>query len=599
MIREIALQLLALLAGWDRRLRLQKSLLWLPRGLLLGVGAGIILALVARLRPVLLPDQIAALTAIAAGVGALGVLAAIWLRQQDSLRLARFFDDTFDLKERLSTSLEIAAGRIRSPNPEITAHLLEDTLTRAQRIDPAAYLPLRVRSRDVGLLLGLIAFLALLLALPNPQSQALAEQQLMQATIQQQVEQLEALREQVAENATIDQETREALLEAIDRATERLAQEELSREEAFATLSDLAEEMRAMAERSRTLSPEQREAYRQAADALRDRAADLSHALEQADPARTAEALQQLSRELTGIGQAEQQPLAEALQAAAEALREVSPELAENLREAAEALQREDTAAAQQALEEAAAQAAQEAAQQAGQQATESQTAARQIASQAAQQAEQGAQQVARQPGQQRQGQPGGDSGDQTGDGAAATRIQQIQPGQDGQSTESGEQGQASQPGGQAGDEAGEQSQQGIIQGIEPDDSAGDSPGAAPGAGDSAGGQQEGSFAASGETIDQNNAPDGSGLTEYEPIFAPRAIGAGGGQQVQLSGSGEPGDTVVDEGDFVQEPEGQSIIGYDRVFSDYANAARQALQRDYIPLSMRDIVRNYFASLEP
>lgn len=599
MIREIALQLLALLASWDRRLRFQKSLLWLPRGLLLGVGAGVILAVAARLRPLLLPAQIAALTAIAAVVGALGVLAAIWLRQQDSLRLARFFDDTFDLKERLSTSLEIAAGRTRSPNPEITARLLEDTLNRAQRINPAAYLPLRVRSRDVGLLLGLVVFLALLLALPNPQSQALAEQQLMQAAIQQQVEQLEALREQVAENTTIDQETREAMLEALDRATERLAQEELSREEAFATLSDLAEEMRAMAERSRTLSPEQREAYRQAADAVRDRATDLGQALEQADPARTAEALQQLSRELTGIGQAEQQPLAEALQAAAEALREVSPELAENLREAAEALQREDTGAAQQALEEAAAQAAQEAAQEAAQQGAESQAAARQIASQAAQQAEQGAQQVARQPGQQRQGQPGGESGDQTGDGAAATRIQQIQPGQDGQNTESDQPGQVGQPGGQAGDETGEQSQQGIIQGIEPDDSAGDSPGAAPGAGDSAGGQQEGGFAASGETIDQNNAPDGRGLTDYEPIFAPRAIGGSGGQQVQLGGSGEPGETVIDEGNFVQEPAGESIIGYDRVFSDYANAARQALQRDYIPLSMRDIVRNYFASLEP
>ncbi len=599
MIREIALQLLAVLASWDRRLRLQQSLVWLPRGLLIGVGAGIALALVARLRPLLLPEQIALLTAIAAGLGALGALAVIWLRQQDSLRLARFFDDTFDLKERLSTSLEIAAGRTRSPNPEITTRLLEDTLTRARRIDPAAYLPLRLRSRDLGVLLGLIAFLALLLLLPNPQSQVLAEQQLVQTTIRQQMEQLEALREQVAENTALDEETREALLEAIDRATERLAQEGLSREEAVATLSDLAQEMRTMAERTTTLSPEQREAYRRAADAVRDRAAELSQALEQADPARTAEALRQLSRELTGISQAEQQSLGQALEAAAEALREADPALAENLQEAAEALQEGDTGSAQEALEEGAEQMAAQAAQEQAQQAAESQSAARQIASQAAQQAEQGAQQVARQPGrQQRQGESGQQMGDQPAEGNATTRIEQIQPGQE-ESIAPGQEGQPGQLGGQTGDESGEQSPQGIIQGAEPGAEAGENAGASGGAGDSAGGQQEGGFAASGETIDQNNAPDGSGLTEYEPVFAPRAIGGSGGQQVLLGGSGEPGSVVVDEGNFAEESTGESIIGYDRVFTDYANAARQALQRDYIPLSLRDVIRNYFASLEP
>jgi len=205
---------------------------------------------------------------------------------------------------------------------------------------------------------------------------------------------------------------------------------------------------------------------------------------------------------------------------------------------------------------------------------------------------------VARQPGQQRQGQAGesGQSGDQPDEeGNSAVRIEQARPGED---VEGAGIGQPGQLGDQSGEGA-EEGMQGVLQSARPETDTSEDPGASGGAGDSEGGQQEGAFAASGETIDQNNAPDGSGLTEFEPVFAPRAIGGEGGQQVQLGGSGEPGDTVIEEGNFVEGPEGESIIGYDRVYSDYANAARQALQRDYIPLSLRDVIRNYFASLEP
>jgi hypothetical protein len=40
-------------------------------------------------------------------------------------------------------------------------------------------------------------------------------------------------------------------------------------------------------------------------------------------------------------------------------------------------------------------------------------------------------------------------------------------------------------------------------------------------------------------------------------------------------------------------------VPYNQVFSDYSNAANQALERDYIPLGLRDVVRDYFSSLEP
>jgi hypothetical protein len=40
-------------------------------------------------------------------------------------------------------------------------------------------------------------------------------------------------------------------------------------------------------------------------------------------------------------------------------------------------------------------------------------------------------------------------------------------------------------------------------------------------------------------------------------------------------------------------------VPYNEVFSDYSEAANRALDQDYIPLGLRDVVRDYFSSLEP
>jgi len=55
----------------------------------------------------------------------------------------------------------------------------------------------------------------------------------------------------------------------------------------------------------------------------------------------------------------------------------------------------------------------------------------------------------------------------------------------------------------------------------------------------------------------------------------------------------------VVEGEFAQNPAGESVVPYNEVFADYANAASRALESDYIPLGLRDVVRDYFTSLEP
>jgi len=63
---------------WDRRRRLALLVVWLPRGLMLGLGIGLILALMSRQRPWLLPEEVLNITAaVSAGV-ALVVLAVVW-----------------------------------------------------------------------------------------------------------------------------------------------------------------------------------------------------------------------------------------------------------------------------------------------------------------------------------------------------------------------------------------------------------------------------------------------------------------------------------------------------------------------------------------
>ena len=43
----------------------------------------------------------------------------------------------------------------------------------------------------------------------------------------------------------------------------------------------------------------------------------------------------------------------------------------------------------------------------------------------------------------------------------------------------------------------------------------------------------------------------------------------------------------------------QSSVPYDTVYADFVTRAQQALEGSYIPLGMRQYVRDYFSALEP
>ncbi len=577
--------LAGLLRRWERRQRWQRTWLWLPRSLLPGLTAGVALALWTRLRLSLPPNEALLAGALLAATGLLLLLAHIWLRPRPSLPLARKFEQEFALHERLSTALELIEGRIHS-SAELAARQIADARSRAQTVDAGAQLPLRSDWRAWALVLLALLGFGLLLRLPAAGAPAAGQTDAQEAAIVAAEAAVERITREVERDSALPEELREQLLRELERTAAVLGQEALSPEEAFAALAETAEQFEQQA-----LS--MNESVRQQMQAL--------DSAQQASGQELSEALQQMQDALPALPDGED--MASRLERAAAALEESNPELAAALRQAA------------QGLRDSQFQAARESAQMASQllsrqqeQLTRDQGSGQQLQA-SSQQLRGSAEQIAR----QMQPTSGRRSGAQ--EAPSMQELQQsgeaAQPGQAsgeqgnnqqaGQSAQSGAlPGSSSQPGNQDSAQAGAQ------QGGQPGGDLGgmgESEQSAPGlggqAGDSPGdeGSDESVMGQLGAPPAQNNNPDGLGEGEFEPVYAPRRIGAAEGPQLFLET--EPGDAPLVEGDFAPNPSGEALVPWNQIFGDYRDAASRALESDYIPLGLRDVVHDYFSALEP
>lgn len=96
-----------------------------------------------------------------------------------------------------------------------------------------------------------------------------------------------------------------------------------------------------------------------------------------------------------------------------------------------------------------------------------------------------------------------------------------------------------------------------------------------------------------------DNAPGDGGEAPYDPVYAPQRIGGEGGDQVDIPGDPGPGQPTGNTGEFADNPAGESTVPYNEVWADYAEAINQALEGGYIPLSLRDLIHQYFSGLAP
>ena len=120
----------------------------------------------------------------------------------------------------------------------------------------------------------------------------------------------------------------------------------------------------------------------------------------------------------------------------------------------------------------------------------------------------------------------------------------------------------------------------------------GQQPGSGQGAAGS-GGNQAGS---DGPGQPGHHEDSGTGAP-YDELYVPYRLDEEG-TPVEIGRSGDEGQPVGDSA--IPAPQtGQARVPYRQVYADYAGQAAAALEGSYIPLGMKQYVRDYFSSLEP
>jgi hypothetical protein len=578
---------------WNRRLRWRQTILLLPYALIPGLMLGISINLVSRFRIWLSNGEIVmvAVGLMLVGVGLMTL--AVWLYPRKAISSARRFDQQFLLKERVSTALELIEGRIRS-HEELRGLQLDDALAEAQAIRPESELPFENHS-TAWIVVALLGFMLVILSiLPNTNSDQVQQNAAQQQAIAASADDLRDAIEDVAADTTLDEATREELLETLQSSLETLEDEKISEDEALATLNDVQELLNEEAGNLQEQANQEQAALDAANEALQDAREQTDRPPEEVGSSgdQSGDLLDDISKSLPEMSPEQAAQTAQALEQAASVLEETSPEAAQSLRDAAESLRDGDTQAAQEALE-------------------------------------QSREQIKQAQERQQQNQESGESLSQNSEEVAEAQSDISESGEqppsdgDQSSQQSGEQdGEAppqegeGSPGGE--DEGGNQPSD--AEGNEPPSSASDAEGSRPGEqspldaqtgeggaegnpdtqiGDQAGNLSEDTSGAMEDTGEEQQGASGDGTeAQYEEIFAPRRPNVqGGNDQLQLEPDTQ--DTPLSEGDLSENPEGRATVPYNEVFSDYANAANEAVDQDYIPLGLRDVVRQYFTSLAP
>jgi hypothetical protein len=594
----------AIIQRWDRRLRVQQTLAWFARALIPGLALGVAVGVISRLRPWLTNTEVLWVAVVVVWLGIGVLMAFVWGRARASVDAARRFDVTFGLKERVSTALELIDGRIQA-DPALTDLQVRDALIQAEDVDARAGLPLALRREEWGVALALALMLAVLVVVPNATADNVAVDPERDAIVEQVIAQVEDTIATVATDPTLDDATREEILDALEVDMRELQNEAITADEALATARDVEEIVRDQANQMELDRDGAFDAVRSAVETLQEQPDNQSGGGEQQQPNEAqqpsgltqtdpnealSQELEQMSEQLENSDQGQQgqqnqqAPSPDAARQAADALRETNPDLAQAMDDYADAMEQGDTQAAQEALEQAQEalqqqqrqqEQAQQSAQELQQQADELQQTQEEFSQQQQQQSDQGQQQQSDQQGQQQGQAQEGQDGDQ-------------QPG------EQGEQGEAQAQQAEGGNQQPQEGDQPSAQ-----QSEGQGSTAAQDAGDQAGTQAEdttGDVPTDSQERDQD-VSEGE-QDSFQEVFAPRRAGGEGAEEDIVLEPGE-GNAPLRDGDFSDNPEGDTTVPYDQVFSDYANSANEALDQGVIPLALRDVVREYFTSLAP
>jgi len=410
------------LLGRARRLLLAgRAVKWLARGLAVAALGAFAVELLIRAYPI---DPVAPLLLGSLAIGLL-VTAGGWFRAWPSrLEVARLADLRLSGLERLSTAVEFATAE-----GALVVRQRADAAEWASTADVAAVRDLGrpFRAAAIALVAGLAALA--LSALPNPALQALHVERANQAAQDNAAAQIGQLIQQADKSQSGATPAQKAALVQQLKNAQQAARTAPDPQSAVAALSQAQSQIKSLQDPNVAT---QKQAASAAGQALQGNpsAAKAGQALSSGDSKAAATQLNQLAAGVSQLSQAEQKALATSLSSAAAQSAAGNPQLSQALQQAADALNKGDTAAAQQALQQAAqAEQQQGSAEQFNGDASQAVNGLQQAKSSLAQQAQ--AQGQGQTPGQ---GQPPG-QGQQPGQG-------QGQPGSQGTGTGTGQQGQ-------------------------------------------------------------------------------------------------------------------------------------------------------------
>ena len=602
----------------ESRMRLQELVWYLPFAFLAGGLVALAVALYSRFTPSLTVEQLLVVSAAVLLIALGSSIAYSIFRPRNILDTARRADVALGMKQRVSTAIEGYNRPKKLGYVAFGEKQFNDAKDILEKSKANKALPLKIHKK-VGLAaLLLIPLLGLALFLPNDNAAIAKDNEALGQQVDKEAKALDDLKNKLKDeakkyNLPENDPKLQELLKEIDQAKKDLQNNKLNRDQALASLEKAQQDLSKLSEQQQNQA--QKAAFESLARDFRsiESTKPAGDALsQQNDPNRFDKAASELEKAADNVDKLKNDPaqakaLADALEKNAKNFEKSNPDLSDKLNKAAQSLQQnnlqQNPAAAQQALKDLAKDVAQ---------AGRDQQFQEQL--QQAQSQLQKSQQAIGQSGQRSQtstsskaGQKGDDfgkSGDQSdslgqaGDPTQGDSQNNLDPtGSNGQNP-SGQSGQSQgqqlakgQGQGQSGQNSGVGKGQNQGQG---QDGAGDATDQTQGQGQGQGAGQNGN----GNGTNPNGSQGkGAGKGSVDKVYQkPTDRNTTGTRQTVKGKDGDgPNSTQnVNAGDAT----GAAQVPYTDVINDYSQSASQSLDKNYVPLTLKDIVKQYFDDLQ-
>ncbi len=547
-----------------RALSVQRGLLWLARGLAAGTVVALGLVVWAWVRDAIATLPIPLLVGLPVGLSLVTAAGSMFIRH-NTRELARRVDHAARLHERSMTALELGARGEEFP---LALAQMRDAVEHLKRVDLLEAFPLRVPRNELMAAFFIVVIAALVGISPNPWLLRARASNPAITISREQAQRVQRLADSIQPTSP----ELDALRQLVSKGARTVAARSNEPDAALNALQDLEEQVRQMSAGDDQLSA----ALAAIAGALASDPAtqQLANAINTGDMREISQAAKDLAAAAASLSGQDQQRVAKVLRDAASRAGRISQSVAGNLSDAANAMSAAAGANAANASASDLSQAGQQGGQlqsgansQNGQSATD---ALNQLSNDAAAAGER--QRAASQLESSRNALERALGRTQSRSGSSGRSSSNSQRSQSSSSSQAGDQGQGGgqgQPGDQTGDGA--------------DGNGGGNPGGDQGNGGDTG--QGGGYSTGGQSQSQTGA---SG-SQLDAITRP--------EQVPSNAAFAPDESSVNPylGDAGT---GAAQTAPESVQPSYSNKPTQGNDTGSIPLGLRDLVKDYFSSLD-